>query len=56
MDYLTHINGISDEWNVFDALKFYVVVKRGNGEDVNRAIKLLGLGELAHAYPQLSQG
>lgn len=57
LDYLTHIDGIPDGMRVDEALRFYCDMENGSPEDVEKAIKLLELGELRNQYfAQLSRG
>ncbi|MDG6906428.1 MAG: heme ABC exporter ATP-binding protein CcmA [Nitrososphaerota archaeon] len=57
LDYLTHIDGIPDGMRVDEALRFYCDMENGSPENVEKAIKLLELGELRNQnFAQLSRG
>jgi ABC-2 type transport system ATP-binding protein len=57
LQYLSHIDGIPDALRVDEALRFYAKVEGVSAKEVDRVVKLLGIGELAgRYYSELSQG
>jgi ABC-2 type transport system ATP-binding protein len=57
IDYITHLDGIPEGMNVTNGLRFYADVEGASEADVERAIGLLDLKELATMrFNQLSQG
>ncbi|HEV2165517.1 MAG TPA: heme ABC exporter ATP-binding protein CcmA [Thermoplasmata archaeon] len=57
LQYLSHIDGIPDGLRVEDALRFYAKVEGATDQDVDRVVRILGIGELAHRFhSELSQG
>jgi ABC-2 type transport system ATP-binding protein len=57
IDYITHLDGIPEGMNVANGLRFYADVEGATEADVERAIGLLDLKELAEMrFNQLSQG
>lgn len=57
IDYITHLDGIPEGMNVTNGLRFYADVEGASEADVQRAIGLLDLKELATMrFNQLSQG
>lgn len=57
IDYITHLDGIPEGMNVVNGIRFYADVEGATEADVQRAIGLLDLKELAGMrFNQLSQG
>jgi ABC-2 type transport system ATP-binding protein len=57
IDYITHLDGIPEGMSVINGLRFYADVEGASEADVQRAIGLLDLKELAGMrFNQLSQG
>jgi ABC-2 type transport system ATP-binding protein len=57
LQYLSHIDGIPDGLRVEEALRFYATVEGAGDADVERVLRLLGIGELRTRYfSELSQG
>ena len=57
LQYLSHIDGIPDGLRVDEALNFYATVEGVGRPEVERVIRLLGIGELQHRFfSELSQG
>jgi ABC-2 type transport system ATP-binding protein len=57
LQYLSHIDGIPDGLRVEEALRFYATVEGATEADVERVVRLLGIGELRTRYfSELSAG